>query len=180
VIFNLCVDGEEGFSLFYFVPMAELEAVEQQLRGIVAEHFPDIFVVEVTLSKGPSSVLSFWIDTDEGVTIDQCARVSRKLSAWLEENDPFDFPFNLEVSSPGLSRPLKIRRQYVKNIGRKLRVKTISGETVVGKLGAVDDEGITLEPDSKKKPKKAEKIENTDVKLAFDAIKEAKVEISFD
>lgn len=176
----MCEDGEDGFSLFYFVPMQGFDEVEQHLRGIVAEHYPDVFIVEVSLAKGPSSVLSFWIDTDEGITIDLCARISRKLSAWLEENDPFDFPFNLEVSSPGIGRPIKVRRQYHKNVGRKLKVKTTEGRTHTGTLAAVDDEGITLAFDPKKKPKKSENSENTDIKVAFDAIQEAKVEISFD
>jgi ribosome maturation factor RimP len=173
------VDGEEGFSLFYFA-MQGFEAVEKALREIVNQHFPDVFIVEIALTRGPMSVLSVWIDTDEGITIDQCARLSRKFSAWLEENDPFDFPFNLEVSSPGLGRPLKVRRQYHKNIGRKLKVKTTAAQTVTGKLLAVDEEGITLMPESKKKAQKSEKQENTELKLAFDAIQEAKVEISFD
>lgn len=160
--------------------MQGLEAVEATLRELVEQHFPEVFVVEVALAVGPHSVLSFWIDTDEGINIDQCTRVSRKLNTWLEENDPFDFPFTLEVSSPGVGRPLKIKRQYFKNIGRKLKVKTTEGQTVAGKLIHADEEGITLAPDSKKKPKKTENSENTDIRVAFDAIKEAKVEISFD
>jgi ribosome maturation factor RimP len=176
----MCEDGEDGFSLFYLLTMQGFEAVEKELRDLVTQNFPEVFVVEVNLAVGPSSVLSFWIDTDEGITIDLCARVSRKLNAWLEENDPFEFPFNLEVSSPGVGRPIKVRRQYYKNVGRKLKVKTIEGKTLTGTLAAVDEEGITMAFDPKKKPKKSENSENTDIKLAFDAIQEAKVEISFD
>ncbi|MFN8396514.1 MAG: ribosome assembly cofactor RimP [Bacteroidia bacterium] len=160
--------------------MQEFEAVEQQIREIVATHYPDVFIVELSLTKGPSRVLSILVDTDAGITIDTCARLSRKVSAWLEENDPFDFPYNLEVSSPGIGRAFKVRRQYPQNIGRKLKVKTTEGKVVVGKLLAVDDEGILLETAPKKKPKKTENSENTDTRLAFDAIQEAKVEISFD
>ena len=174
------MDGEDGFSLFYFVLMMVFEDVEKELRDLVALHYPEVFVVEVTLARGPSSVLSFWIDTDEGITIDTIARLSRKFNAWLEENDPFDFPFNLEVSSPGIGRPLKIRRQYHKNVGRKLKVKTTEGKTLTGTLTAVDEEGITMAFDPKKKSKKSENLENTDIKVPFEAIQEAKIEISFD
>ena len=176
----MCEDGEDGFSLFYLLMMQDFEAVETEMRELVTQNFPEVFIVEVNLAKGPSSVLSFWIDTDEGVTIDQVARVSRKLNAWLEEHDPFDFPLNLEVSSPGVGRPIKVRRQYAKNVGRKLKLKTTEGRTLTGTLAAVDEEGITMAFDPKKRSKKSENSENTDIKLAYDAIQEAKIEISFD
>lgn len=150
------------------------------MRELVSTNFPEVFIVELIFARGPKSVLSFLVDTDEGITIDKCARISRKLSAWLEETDPFDFPFSLEVSSPGLSRPLRIPRQYTKNIGRRLKVKTAEGKTVSGFLDAVSETGITLELDAKKKPKKSEIQEDTHIELAFDAILEAKIEISFD
>ena len=160
--------------------MQGFEEAENTMRELVATNFPDVFVVELSFARGPKSVLSFLVDTDEGITIDKCARISRKLSAWLEETDPFDFPFSLEVSSPGLSRGLKIPRQYHKNVGRRLKVKTVEGATVVGVLEAADDAGITLLPDAPKKPKKKDTLENTHIVLAFDAIQEAKIEISFD
>jgi ribosome maturation factor RimP len=160
--------------------MLGFENAEKAMLELVATNFPDVFIVEMALVRGPKSVLSFLVDTDEGITIDKCARMSRKLSAWLEENDPFDFPFSLEVSSPGLSRPLKIQRQYLKNVGRRLKVKTTEGKTLTGTLEAVSDTGITLVTDAKKKPKKSENIENTNIELAFDAIQEAKIEITFD
>jgi ribosome maturation factor RimP len=157
------------------------ENVEAVIRELVGTNYPEVFIVEIALTRGPRSVLSVWIDTDTGINIDLCARLSRKVSAWLEENDPFDFPFDLEVSSPDLSRPFKVNRQYHKNVGRKLKVKTVDGATVKGVLEAVDETGITLQlPESKKKAKKAETEENTRISLAFDAIQEAKVEISFD
>lgn len=150
------------------------------MRDLVADLFPDVFIVELSLTRGPKSVLLVLVDTDAGITIDQCARISRKFSAWLEENDPFDFPFSLEVSSPGLSRALKLPRQYQKNVGRRLKVKTVEGTTVTGLLTAANESGITLELDAKKKPKKSEAIIETHKTLAFDAIQEAKIEISFD
>lgn len=160
--------------------MQGLEIVENAVIEIIQEHFPDVFIVEIALAKGPKSVLSVWIDTDEGITIDKCARVTRKINAWFEENDPFDFPFHLEVSSPGVGKPLKIYRQYQKNVGRKLKVTTTTGEVHSGKLEHVDEAGIQLIPKAKKSNKKVAQSETTYISLAFDVIKEAKVEISFD
>ncbi len=159
--------------------MQGLETVENAVSEILQEHFEDVFVVEIALAKGPRNVLSIWIDTDEGINIDRCARVTRKLNAWFEENDPFEFPFLMEVSSPGVGMPLKILRQYQKNIGRKLKVITTKGEVIVGQLEAVDENSIQLLPKAKKKSKKAAQTENRFVSLDFDVIREAKVEVSF-
>jgi ribosome maturation factor RimP len=160
--------------------MMGFEEVEKELRNLVTVHFPDVFVVDISLGRGPSSVLLLLVDTDEGINIDLIARISRKLNIWLEENDPFDFPFNLEVSSPGIGRPLKIHRQYHQNVGRKLKVITTDGRSLSGTLVAVDDDGIDLAQNAKKKSKKSENLENIDIRLAFDAIQEAKIELSFD
>lgn len=177
---NNRVDWQGGSSLFYLAQMQGLETVENAVNAILEEHFEDVFVVEIALAKGPRNVLSIWIDTDEGINIDRCARVTRKLNAWFEENDPFDFPFLMEVSSPGVGKPLKILRQYHKNIGRKLKVITTKGEVFLGKLEAVDENSIQLLPEEKKKSKKVAQSETILISLGFDVIREAKVEISFD
>jgi ribosome maturation factor RimP len=160
--------------------MQGYENVENAIRELIAELFPDVFIVEINLQRGPKNVLSIWIDTDEGITIDRVARIGRKINGWLEENDPFDFAFTIECSSPGLGRPLKILRQYHKNVGRKLKVKTTDGNSVVGKLESVSEEGIVLLPEAKTKKKKNTQSETTHISLAFDVIQEAKIEISFD
>lgn len=96
-----------------------------EIRGLVEQNLsPDKFVVEVLLSgnKIPKRVLII-IDGDQGVTIDDCAELSRFLSKQFDERNYFgDDNYLLEVSTPGLDHPLKLKRQYYKNTGRNLKV----------------------------------------------------------
>ena len=159
------------------------EKVESEIRNIIKADHPDVFIVDIELHRGSRTVLSIWVDTDEGITIDTCARISRQLNSFFEEEDPFDFPFNLQVSSPGVGKPLKLLRQYHKNVGRKLKVTLEDQKVYKGRLEEVTDSGIVLRPEPKKKKKKKKK-EEAEVPetyaFEFDNIREAKVEISFD
>ena len=157
-----------------------LEQVEGEIRTIIETEFPDVFVVDVLFSHGNRNVLSIWVDTDEGIGIDVCARLGRKVNHYFEEEDPFDFAFTVEVSSPGVGQPLKLRRQYHKNVGRKLKVVRVDGTVQKGKLDAVNDDSIVLRPKPKKKRKKGEAPQAETLTVPFEDIKEAKVEISFD
>lgn len=154
------------------------EQVESDIRTTIAELNPDVFIVDISLHRGSKTVLSILVDTDEGITIDACARISRRLNRYFEEEDPFKFPFRLEVSSPGVDRPLVLHRQYLKNIGRNMKVVLLEGEIVKGKLDSVTETGIVLRP-TKKKKKKGEPEGPETIELTFENIKEAKVEISF-
>lgn len=162
-----------------------VERVEAEVQKIIDELYPDVFIVEINLHQGGRSVLLILIDTDDGLTISVCTHISRKLNiffAELEENgqELFDFPFKLEVGSPGVGSPLKIKRQYFKNIGRKLKVSLEEGEVIKGILEKADEEGIVLRPKAKKKKKKGEIEGPETLEIRFEEIKEAKVEISFD
>src|SRR4051812_25762982 len=82
------------------------------------------FIVDVVVSsrKGPKKVLVL-IDGDNGITIDDCANLSRELSKTFDELEWMDDSYTLEVSTPGLDQPLVMHRQFKKNVGRILRVK---------------------------------------------------------
>ena len=161
--------------------MQGLQRVKAELDRIIEEEFPDVFLIEFDLKRSGQSVLSISLDTDEGISIDSCARISRKLNHFLEEEEPFDFPFRLEVSSPGVGRPLVVRRQYLKNVGRKIKVVLDNGELRRGKLISADEEtGIVVEPSKKGKKKKGVKEEHTPYEISYEKIKEAIIEISFD
>jgi ribosome maturation factor RimP len=89
--------------------------------------------------------------------------------------------FSMEVSSPGVGKPLVVHRQYLKNIGRTVKVKLVEGEKYEGDLAEVSDTGIVLKYQEKEAlpgKKKKEWVEKT-VTLAFDNIKETKVVIRF-
>lgn len=104
----------------------------------------DQFIVDVIASPkmGTRKVLVI-VDSDQGFSIDDCAGLSRQLSKSLDETGLIDDNYLLEVSTPGVEHPLKLKRQYTKNIGRKLKVK-LQEKIVEGRLSEVDDEKITL------------------------------------
>lgn len=169
------------------------ESVEADIRKLIEEHNPDIYIVDIKLKTSRRSVLSILLDTDEGITIDECARVSRRLNAYFEEEDPFSFPFELQVSSPGVGRPLVMRRQFRRHVGRKLKVRLTDDAEVKGRLQKVEEDVIVLELPPKKKKKGGKNAakknkeaspnganDDNEITIGFDSIKEAKVEISFD
>lgn len=151
--------------------------IEQKVRELAEQRIadrPDLFVVDVKMhSNGKLIVL---LDGDKGVGISDCVAVSRHVGFHLEEENVIEHAYNLEVSSPGLDAPLKLRRQYEKNIDRTVEVKQAEGKKREGKLLAVAEDGITIEEKIKEKGKKAELVESF---IPFSEITETKVLISF-
>lgn len=114
-----------------------------------------------------------------GVSLDVIADISRALSTVLD-NDPSgdSRPYDLEVSSPGVGRPLTEPRHWHRARGRMVTVKVIQGENITGRIKSVDDTGVTLIPELE--AKKGMKPKQGDpVKLPFDKIRQGKVEIEF-
>ena len=92
-------------------------------------------------------VLQIFVDTDEGITIEHCAEISRALGASFDAENAISEPYELEVSSPGIDRPLKMLRQYRKNVGRKYKVQywqETERRMIQGTLAAVDGEKLTF------------------------------------
>ncbi|MEO0732578.1 MAG: ribosome maturation factor [Bacteroidota bacterium] len=140
------------------------------------EGFADCFVVDVNHSN---TKLDVFVDSDSGMTFRKCQRISRFLEAWLDEEQPLGEKYTLNVSSPGVDRPLKFHRQYVKNVGRTLEVTTTEGETYKGELKGVTEEYITLEAKVRRKEGKRKKTVVEETEIAFGAIKKSIVKISF-
>ena len=167
--------------LFYF---AELRAgtmnIEQKIRALAEEKIaeierPDIFVVDVEFNPvGRKAVIL--LDGDHGAGIAECAQVSRYVGFKLEEENVIEEAYNLEVSSPGIDTPLKMVRQYAKNIGRTVGLKLSEGIKKEGKLLAVNAADIVIEEQIKEKGKKATAVEAT---IPMEQITEIKVLISF-
>ncbi len=136
---------------------------------------PGQFVVDVLVStrKGPAKVLVL-LDGDEGITIDHCAEVSRSLSKVLDETPVLTDHYTLEVSTPGIDHPLKLKRQYVKNVGRNLRIK-LSDKAIEGKLTEVKEDVIVLTQEIGSGKKK----ESVTVEVPFSGIEKAFVLVSF-
>src|SRR5690606_4151329 len=122
-----------------FMPLKE--EIERLLPAFLEEN--DLYVVDISIK--PSKVMQkivILLDKDEGITIDECASVSRRLAAALEAEEIIEGSYNLEVSSPGLDQPLRLPRQYKKNLGRELKVTLNGGEVITGKLTVAEEDHI--------------------------------------
>ena len=147
---------------------------ENQVRTLAGQFMEgtDMFVVDATVGQG--NRISLLIDGDTRVTIDTCIRLSRFIEHELDRDRE---DFDLTVSSAGADRPLKMPRQYRKNIGFMLDLELHSGEKITGTLLKTDETGIEIE---KKPEKKAAKLKEYPV-LAFkySDIRSAKEVITF-
>ena len=151
--------------------------IEKRVIQLVEEKIadrPDLFLVDVQMSG--SGILSILVDGDKGVAIADCVAISRHVGFHLEEENAIEQAYNLEVSSPGLDTPLKLMRQYQKNISRRLSIKQHDNIEREGKLIAADASGIVLEENIKEKGKKAFLVQNS---ILFTDIVETKVLVSF-
>ena len=159
--------------------MHTMSELKHTIEEIVEKHLPDEnhFIVEVKMAeKSGKTLLNLLIDSDQGVTIETCARMSRLVSEELELKEFMPEAYTIEVSSPGLDYPLSSKRQYSKNIGRDLKVNFSADKEVVGKLLEVDDDGIKMLVKRKEKGKKATEEE---LAIPFEEVKKSVVQVSF-
>ncbi len=139
--------------------------IQTQLLDLLEELIQetDIFVVDVHCSN---NTITVELDTDKGITICECALINKKLISALKEEAG---DYNIKVSSPGLDKPFKVYRQYLKNIGHQLKVITTGSETMEGKLLKVEKEGVFMEIQKEKSSKLSSQM------LAFEQIKKTKI-----
>jgi ribosome maturation factor RimP len=101
-------------------------------------------------SVGRRIVVRVLVDSETGVSLDQVAAASTAVAEALDGDDPFgDEPYTLEVSSPGVERPLTLPRHWRRSIGRLVAVTTTRHDQVVGRIVAVTDDEVELEIDTK-------------------------------
>ena len=123
--------------------------IEELVTPIVEELNLELVDIEF-LKEGRNWFLRVYIDTPEGgIDIDQCAQVSERLSAILDEKDPIEQNYYLEVSSPGAERPLKKPSDFEKSVGKFIYVKTYEAikdmKEFQGYLKAYTEQGLELE-----------------------------------
>lgn len=149
----------------------QIETIKGLLQPLLTD---DIFLVEIRVK--PTNNVKIYLDADSGLGIEKCIRINRALYKAIEEKNIFlEGDFSLEVSSPGIDEPLKLHRQYLKNIGREVEV-TLKDETKkAGKLVAVNDDAIEIEYKEGKNKKAVVKQET----IAIETIKQIKVQIKF-
>lgn len=134
----------------------------------------DLFLVDVRIK--PTNNIKIYIDGDQGVSVDKLVSYNRKLYRQLEEEGLFpNGDFSLELSSPGLDEPLKLHRQYVKNIGRPVEVVLVEGAKLEGTLKAVTAVEIEIETIKGKGKKAVTELQA----IPFTTIKTTKVQIKF-
>jgi ribosome maturation factor RimP len=126
-------------------------SVEEKIHALatqVAEEY-NFEVVDIQLwAKGKRILLRVFIDKEGGITLDDCETFSRGFEALLDVEDPINGPYTLEVSSPGLDRPLKNPKDFRKNLGKLVRIVTkekINNQSFfVGRLEGIDDQSLRL------------------------------------
>jgi len=152
--------------------------LEQEVRRLIEEALeenPSLFLIELEI-KGDNQILVV-IDGDKGVSVNDCIEVSRKIEHNLDRDEQ---DFSLEVTSAGAASPLAMPRQFKKNVGRKLSVKT-EEQQFEAKLEEANDEEITLRWKAREpKPVGKGKVTvNKEAVLKYADIVEAKVMITF-
>lgn len=155
--------------------------LEQRVKELLAEALnkrEDLFLIDLAISAdGKIKVI---IDGDKGVMLNDCIEISRGIEHPLnEEEDEYDF--SLEVMSPGATEPLVEDRQYRKNLGRTLQVKTLEGKSVEGVLSEInEDKFLLVWKERQPKPIGKGKVTVTmEKEILFSDVKEAKVKIKF-
>jgi ribosome maturation factor RimP len=147
-----------------------------QVTEAVLESRKDLFLIDLKIDS--SNKIIIILDGDNGVNLQDCIEVSRAVEAELDREEQ---DFSIEVASAGVSSPLKLVRQFKKNLSRNLKVTKTDKEVIEAQLTGVSDENITLEWKARE-PKKIGKGKETVEKklvLSYSEIKEATVIISF-
>ena len=154
--------------------MATETNAETVKRILLTLLFDDIFFVDMKVK--PTNNIKIFLDADSGLGIEKCIKINRRLYRQVEEMGFYpEGDFSLEVSSPGIDEPLKMLRQYVKNIGRNVEV-TLNDDTIKeGVLLEATEENIVIEYTEGKNKKAV----TTKLSLLFTDIKQTVVQIKF-
>lgn len=142
---------------------------------MVQEKLSDsMFIVEVTVGLG--NAISVVIDSDQGLSIDKCIEMSRHIEHQFDREVE---DFSLEVSSPGLTQPFRVLRQYLKNLEKEVEILTAKGEKMSGILKSADDRGFSVEITNNLKIDGKKTVETKTVEFSLPDIKTVKPVITF-
>ncbi|WP_235861255.1 ribosome maturation factor RimP [Pontibacter flavimaris] len=151
----------------------------KNIRAMAEASLPEgeLFIVDVAVSDSTARPkVTVLADGEQGITIDQCATLSRRISKKIEEAFGEELSYTIEVSSPGVDFPLTQPQQFKRHTGRSLKVKLQDGTEKTGKLEEVTDTGLNLAEEVKQKGKK---VTYVPVQIPFGDIVKANVVISF-
>lgn len=158
-----------------------MKAIIDHVAALLIEKFEedenhDFFIVEIKMAT--PNRMEVFIDSDTTINISQLARLNRYLQKHIDEAGWMGEKYTLDVSSPGVGT-LKIKRQYFKNIGRRVEVRLNEGKPETGTLTAVDEENITIQQEKTIKDRKKKIKQQVQTVIPFDTIKQTIVKISF-
>jgi ribosome maturation factor RimP len=123
------------------------ERLVEELTAPLLEIGLDLEAVDLT-PAGRRRVLKVAVDKDGGVTLDDVAEATKEVSRLLDDSDVMgEQPYTLEVTSPGIDRPLTHPRHWRRNVGRLVKVTTTDGATVTGRVESHDDDAAVLAAD---------------------------------
>lgn len=158
-------------------------ASKEQIESLVSPYLEEgkYFIVDIQIkATRTSQKIMILLDSDEGITIQECADISRSLDEALEAAETMETLYTLEVSSPGLDQPLRLPRQYQKNVGRDLKVTLTTGQVLAGSLAEVKEGSIVLQlPAPRKKPKTPVEESELRPEIELESIAKAVVQVSF-
>ena len=150
------------------------ENIEKLLVGVLPDD--SVFISNVLVSESAvKQKITIIADGDNGISIDQCATISRRLARRIEEAYGDEIAYTLEVTSPGADQPLTFPRQYNRHIGRKLKLTLQDGSEKTGTLESISETGILLQEEIKDK----KKVTIVPAQIAFSDIVKANIIISF-
>lgn len=171
-------EREPGGSLFYlYMELTERIAQLLEEKYAAEEAFADCFTVDIELKPGHK--LCVFADSDSGMNFDKCQKISRYLESFLDAHGWLGDKYTLEVSSPGVDRPLKFPRQYRNNAGRTVTVTLTDKTQHTGILKTADDTQMILAQTMVEKEGKKKKEVNTETPIPYDKIEKTIVKISF-
>jgi ribosome maturation factor RimP len=143
------------------------DRLAEKLTSPIGDLGLDLEAVDLS-SAGKRRILRVAIDKDGGVTMDDIADATREVSRVLDETDLMGAqPYTLEVSSPGVDRPLTLPRHWRRNVGRLVKATFHEGDPLVGRITESDDDGAVID------------VEGTERRLEYAEVKKAKIQIEF-
>jgi len=140
------------------------------------EIYHDFFIVDIKMAT--PNRMEVFIESDSNLYFQQLKRLNHYLQEHIDEAGWMGEKYTLDVSSPGIGA-LKIKRQYFKNIGRKVEIRLNEGKPESGKLLAVDEQSVTIEQEKTIKEGKKKIKQIVETVIPFDNIKQTIVKISF-
>lgn len=151
---------------------------ENIIRALIGAKIEGTDYYILSLDIKPGNAIAVEMESSGPVSIEDCVAISRAIEHNLDREAE---DFSLQVSSPGLDKPLRDHRQYIKNVGRSLKVRLAGDEEIEGELRQADDQKITLFTQRKERVegKKKRILVEEELVLTYPEIKQAKIKINF-